>query len=271
VSQEVHTLDEDSIIPLYVQLSQLLRRQIVSGRYAPGDQLPTGRELCEMYDVSTITARQAVLRLVQEGLLYRKQGKGTFVAEPKVSRDLSSIYSFSSDMKRMGLVPTSDVLSQEVVSSDDLAESLELSSAEERVTRITRLRLASGMPLLLETTCIPYRVAPGLVNEDLTAHSLYETLVRRYDVQIASAVETLESVVLDKEEARLLSCPVNTAGFRIERIGYDASGNILELTHSITRADRCKFSIRWDTQNCTLERQLAVRGHTLEETGPPAS
>ncbi len=251
-------LRDDSPIPLYVQLGEILRRQIVSGLYAPGEQLPTEKEFCERYGVSTITVRQAVLNLVDEGLLYRRRGKGTFVAEPKLSRDISTIYSFSEDMKRLGLRPSSRVLDLRLIEADEVKAQLSLPGEGEHVFLIVRLRLADGTPLLLETTYIPSRIAPGLMGKDLSGRSLYAILKEDYGVEVSSAVESFESVILDAEEAELLGCPAASAAFHIERTAYDPSGVPVELTSSLTRADRCKFSITWGASSFAVERELSL-------------
>ena len=251
-------LREDSPIPLYVQLEELLRRKITSGAYPPGRQLPAERELCRRYGVSIITVRQAILKLVDHGLLYRRRGKGTFVSEPKLSRDISSLYSFTQDMKRLGLEPSSRVLDLREIEGGDATVQLSLLSPADRVILLVRLRIANATPLLLETTYIPSRIAPGLVDKDLAAGSLYEILGRDYGVEIASAAENFESVVLDAEEAELLGCQAGSPGFHIERTAYDSSGVPVELTSSLTRADRCKFSITWGDGYSTVQRELSL-------------
>jgi len=252
------SLRDDSPIPLYVQLEELLRRKITSGTYPPGRQLPTERELCRRYGVSIITVRQAILKLVDHGLLYRRRGKGTFVAEPKLSRDISTIYSFTQDMKRLGLEPSSRVLDLREIEAGDAKAQLSLLSPADRVVLLVRLRMAGAIPLLLETTYIPSRIAPDLAAKNLAAGSLYEILRRDYGVEISSAVENFESVVLDSEEAELLGCQAGSPGFHIERTAYDASGMPVELTSSLTRADRCKFSISWGDGYSTIRRELSL-------------
>jgi len=256
--QKLHQLDETSVIPLYVQLAELVRRQIYNGRLAPGDQLPSQREYCDIYGVSDITVSQAMRKLVNEGLLHRKRGKGTFVAEPKLLRDLSSAYSFSKDVERMGLTPSIKILDVSVTAAGDLASDLQLSSPEDRVTRITRLRFADDIPLLFDTTYVPYELAPGLQEEDLTTSCIYVTLVQRHDIQIATVVETIESVILAEEELRLFGCPAECAGFHIDRVASDSMNNPVALTNSITRGDRCRLSISWDPETSSLERRLTL-------------
>ena len=111
-------LDPDSYVPLYMQLVQLLQRVIEEGVLKTGDQLPSERELVERYDVSRITASNALHELMRSGLVYRKQGLGTFVAQPRI-RDLSGFASFSDDMRERGLMPSSRLLALESLLPDE--------------------------------------------------------------------------------------------------------------------------------------------------------
>jgi GntR family transcriptional regulator len=248
----------DGTVPLYIQLSELIRRQINSGQYATGAQLPTEKELCDRYSVSTITVRQAVIKLVNEGLLFRRRGKGTFVTEPKLDRDISRLYSFSDDMRRMGRSPSSRILDLRVVAVGEAQQLLGLSGPEQEATKIIRLRLADGIPLLLETTFIPLALAPDLARHDLASCSLYTVLQEQYGITVESAVESFESTILDAREARLLGCPPNSAGFHITRLACSAAGTAVELTTSRARADRCKFSIVWGRRPRALRREFAM-------------
>ena len=248
-------LRHGSPVPLYIQLSEIIRRQIHSGQYAAGQQLPTEKQLCKKYTVSTITVRQAVMKLANEGLLFRRQGKGTFAAEPKMNRDISHLYSFTEDMKQRGCTPSSRILDQRIVAAGESHGSLGLSGPEEQVTMIVQLRLADKVPLLLETTLVPVALAPGLVLQDLATRSLYVVLRESHGITIESAVESFESVILDSEEAELLNCAPNSAGFHLTRLACDATDTPVELTTSRTRADRCRFSITWGRNPLALRRE----------------
>jgi len=235
-------LEENGILPLYHQLTGVIKREIKIGSLKPGDKLPSEKELCEKYRISRTTVRQALLSLVNEGLLYRKQGKGTFVARPKLLRDLIEVYSFSTDMRNLGLNPSSDVLEQKIIlATEDLARSLDLEAGKDKVTKLTRVRLANNEPLLIETTYIPYNIAPSLVKEDMGSNSLYAVLSKKYKLSLSHAVETYEAISIGKREAKFLKCKPSSPGFFIERIAYIEDNTPIELTDSIVRADRCKL------------------------------
>jgi len=250
-------LQEDGILPLYYQLIGIIKRKIRMGSLKPGDKLPSEKEICSKYKISRTTVRQALLSLVNEGLLYRKQGKGTFVARPKLSRNLVKVYSFSEDMKNLGLIPSSKVLEQRIVpATEDLVENLNLKTCKDRVIKFTRVRLANSEPLLIETTYIPYDLVPSLIEEDLEHNSLYSILNEKYQLFFSHAVETYEAISIGRKEANLLKCKPLSPGFFIERITYLEDGTPIEVTNSITRADRCKFVAILGENHTSIKRKV---------------
>ena len=256
-NQEI--LQENGVLPLYYQLSGILKREIRIGSLKQGDKLPSEKELCEKYKISRTTVRQALLSLVNEGLLYRKQGKGTFVARPKLSRSLVEVYSFSRDMKKLGLTPSSKVLEQKIIpATEDLARNLSLKVGEDKVIKLTRIRLANNEPLLIETAYIPYNLAPSLIKEDMEHNSLYSILNEKYQLFFSHAVETYEAISIGRKEARLLKCRSLSPGFFIERMAYIEDDTPVELTNSIIRADRCKFVAMLGKKQTSIRRKIIL-------------
>ncbi|MEI6157590.1 MAG: GntR family transcriptional regulator, partial [Atribacterota bacterium] len=130
----------DSGIPLYQQVKNILKGQILDGRLKNGEKIPPESELCSTYAVSRITIRQAMSSLVQEGFLYRKQGKGTFVTVPKLGRRLPRLYSFSEDMRDLGLEPGSQIIESELIDGDDdISTLLSLPPTARKVNKMIRL------------------------------------------------------------------------------------------------------------------------------------
>jgi GntR family transcriptional regulator len=238
------SLSENTTIPLYFQLIALIKRQIRSGMLKPGDMLPSESQFCAQFGVSRSTVRQALNQLVEEKLIIRRRGKGSFVADQKLKRNLNHLYSFTEDMISMNLSPRSDVLESSVVSaSDDIIASLKLPPEQIKVFKLTRLRLANNEPILLETAHIPLYLAPDIMNEDFTSVSLYTILELKYGLNLYKAIETIESARLNKETASLLACKTSTAAFNIQRIAYLDTGLPFELTNSIARGDKCVFKV----------------------------
>lgn len=238
------TITQESDVPLYFQLVTLIKRQINSGMLKPGDMIPSESQLCSTYNLSRSTVRQALNQLVEEGLLIRRRGKGSFVAKQKLNRNLNHLYSFTEDMLAAGLTPRSEVLENTVMeATEDIINFLELPKDNIKVFKLTRLRLANEEPLLIETTYIPLFLCPNLVSEDFTSGSLYNILRAKYNLNLHRAIETYEAIKLNKETCKLLKCKYPSTAFNIQRIGYLDTGTAFELTNSITPSDKCVFKV----------------------------
>ena len=234
---------DEAPVPLYYRIREDLRESIVSGDLKPGDRISSERELCEEHGVSSITVKRAVLDLVAEGLLYRVPGKGTFVAQPKMERDLSRLTSFTDEMLHRGLKPDSTVLEASTISArGSVAKSLDLSPGEE-VIYVERVRFADGIPLMLEKTFLPQKLFPNLLSQDLARQSLYDLIAQEYDVSLAKARETLEPVIINDREAENLAVEEGAPGLLLELIAYSDDGRPVEYTKAVVRGDRCKYYI----------------------------
>lgn len=234
-------LDTQSYVPLHMQLHLLLRQAIEGGTFQPDDRLPSERELAERYGVSRITATVALQELVRSGLAYRRQGKGTFVARPKL-QEMSLSDSFSEDMRRRGRSPSSRLLTLEAMpADDDIAGRLCLAPGSSCL-RLARIRLADGEPVAIETAYLPANLYPGLENEDLEHGSLYETFRRRYGERPAWAEGIIEAAAADEDQAALLGLQPGDAVLSVKRVTYNESYVVLEWVHSVYRADRFSFA-----------------------------
>lgn len=228
-------------VPKYYRV----KRQLLdlTAALAPGSPVPPERELAEQYATSRTTVRQALGELVAEGRLLRVQGKGTFVAGPKVAQTLQ-LTSYTEDMRAQGLTPTTRMLELGYVHADDvLAERLAIKTGG-RVLRIHRLRMADGDPMAIETTHLAARRFPGL-RRQLDRHpSLYEALATAYDVHLAEAEETIETVLATPHDAQLLAVDVGVPLLSLSRHSFDSAGEPVEYVRSLYRGDRYKFVAR---------------------------
>lgn len=228
-------------LPLYTQLKERIWEMVESGQLKPGDQVPSERELCERYSISRMTCRQALNDLVTEGLLYRMQGRGTFVSSPKVTQELLSLTGFTEDMLSRGLVPETRVLTVEVVpASKKVAAYMNLAMGE-RVIRLERLRLAGGQPMCLEQGHLPESRVPALEKRRDLDGSLYRLLAGVYDLRLARAHETLEAVAAREREAEVLEVAAGSPLLLLERVTWDAEGGAVEYVRSFYRGDRYRF------------------------------
>lgn len=214
-------------------------RDLVNGLEV-GDALPAERLLATELSVSRMTLRRAIDDLVREGLVTRRQGAGTYVAEPKVAHSLGAT-SFSQDMRERGLVPSSRTLSiEEQHAGPQLARRLAVSPAT-RVVRIVRLRLADGAPMAIETLHVPNDVLGPRLATELENRSFYDLLASN-GVQIDHGTQTIEPTVTDERESELLEVPLHSPAFLFERATFDAQDRAIEFVRSVYRGDRYKLT-----------------------------
>jgi GntR family transcriptional regulator len=201
-------LDKNSHEPLYRQLAKLLVSQIQSGDYKAGSRLPSERELSDIHKVSRITARQAIDLLMEDGLIFREQGRGTFVAEPRM-RQLQGLTSFTDDMQARGYIPHSQVLTQEVLEADEeLQNSLRVSPGQ-RVLHLVRLRMADDRPIAMQASYISLALCSGLENESFENQSLFALLRSKYYLYPAWTEVDVQAIPASKEESQLLAVRPN--------------------------------------------------------------
>ena len=225
--------------PLYYQLQQAVRDRIAAGEWRPGDQIPTIREFGQIYGVSRITVVQALHSLAREGLLTRRQGKGVFVAEPKIEQGPIRLLSFTDDITRRGHRPATRTLDlHREPASPEVAARLGLTGTDSVIV-LDRLRLADGEPMGFQRAFLPERLVPGLADSQ-PVESLYRLLRDRYGVVPTRATETFEPIVLDRETARLLGTVPGSPAFAVERITRDQSDRVFEFVRSTMRGDRYK-------------------------------
>ncbi len=234
----------DSPVPYYYQLEEFLKEQIENGAWKPGQQIPSEAELCEAFDVSRTVVRQALNELVHEGLLYRRKGKGTFVAEPKIRESLvQHLTGFYEDMVALGLKPSTKVLEQKVIPAPSkIAEALGLEEGEP-VIMIDRLRFVDDEPILLVITYVPEKLCPELLNEDLSTQSLYAILEKKYGLELVYGHRTLEAVAATKEEANLLEIEEGDPIILLRSISYLKDGRPIEYFKAKHRGDRSRFEV----------------------------
>ena len=252
-----------SPIPLYYQLKQIMIEKIKTREWEPDSLVPSERELTELYRVSRATVRQAISELVNAGMLYRKQGKGTFVAHPKLEQSLRSIYSFTHSMRALGLEPSSRVLVQAVVDPPQEVRQMLNLKVGEKVIKLERIRLANGEPLLVENTCVPEKLAPGLNTVDLAGGSLYDFLTHKYHHTISSARESLEPVIIDNYTADLLRVQPHKPAFAVERVAFTAESQPVEHTKSIARGDRLRYIV--ELTGTLVQFSRLVDGSSLDQ------
>jgi GntR family transcriptional regulator len=227
-------------LPIYFRIEQTLLEQMQRGTLKAGDQLPSEAELARQYQVSRITAKRALDDLVRQGRAFRLQGRGSFVAQPRI-REISGFRSFSQDVRARGFTPRSEVLAfEEVPAETDVCERLHLPEGAP-VFLLKRLRLASDAPVAVETAYIPSHICPGLLAEDLATGSLYAVMAGKYQLVPTWADAEVEAKAATKEEARLLKLVAGKPVLAARRVTYAANYTALEAVYSVYRGDRFTF------------------------------
>lgn len=228
-------------LPAYLQIEEELAERIEIGELAAGDRIPTERELADGMGVSRMTVRAALGRLEQRGLIVRRQGSGTFVADPKLSQDASHLRGFFEGSVGQGVFPVSRVVEKtEMLATRHLANELSLRLGEP-VFKVVRTRAANGVPIVLETSFFPARVVPGLLERDLESSSIYRLMDRHHDARPVRARQSLEPIVAGTAEAALLDVPIGSPLMLVERTAWDRRGRAVEHARDLYRGDRSRF------------------------------
>ncbi|KPF42225.1 GntR family transcriptional regulator [beta proteobacterium AAP121] len=228
--------DTTAASPLYLQLAQALSKAIAEGLYQADEALPSERVLAEALQVSRVTARNAIERLVEQGLIIRKRGSGNYIA-PRLEQPLTRLSGFSEELHQRGFIPGSRWLSRGfATAAPDEQLSLELKSGE-RVARLERLRLADTTVMAYELSVLPASVLP---DPEAVSASLYSHLGTHGHAPVR-ALQHIRALNTDAKLAGLLEVPTGAAVLYITRVGYAASGKAVELTHSYCRSDYYDF------------------------------
>ncbi|MBR6965911.1 MAG: GntR family transcriptional regulator [Clostridia bacterium] len=233
-------LQSESSSPLYDQLMRRLAEDIEQGIYPVGSRILPEHELETLYNVSRVTVRRALAELTSEGLLERKQGKGTFVSTPRISQDLKSIHSFHDACKQNGFQGGTIVIHVKETEADlsDLAE-LDLRQGS-RVVETLRVRTADGDPVVLEKNHFSMAYA-YLENENLSG-SLYGIL-RDYGIEPKQASHDISMAFASADQAKLLNVEPGAPLMRLHEVVYDQKGRPLHNSLQLIRGDRFVFRI----------------------------
>ncbi len=240
----------DAVVPHWRRIELALRSRIVM--LAPGDPLPSDADLCREFGVSRMTARNAVTRLVEEGLIVRVSGRGSYVAEPPAHRRADRLLTFSHEMRRRGRVPSSLVLVREIrPSAADEATLLGI-PASEPVVVVRRLRRADAEPIALETALLIGPVASIVLAADIEHGSLHEALARG-GWHLRRGAATISAAAATAEDARLLHLRRGDPLLVERRVIVDSHGRRVEATESRYPADRYALDVQFDVEPGTAQ------------------
>jgi GntR family transcriptional regulator len=232
-----------SALPLYHQIASALRDYILSRSRNPGERIPSEGEISRMYGTSRVTVRQALRILVDEGLVSREPGRGTFIRDRSIAASTRRLTSFTGEMRLRNMHPSAVVLDQRVLSAgNEIADALDLTPPAP-VLRLRRLRCGDGEPMGIQTSYVDNRRFPNLDAADFTIASLYSELHQRYGIVIDEADEAYSATAVDDNAAKLLKIPPGAPALRVTRRGFNR-GDAVEYTTSLMRADRYHIEMR---------------------------
>jgi GntR family transcriptional regulator len=236
LAKAVGPLNAQGNLPLYQQLQRALRQAIENRTLAPDDALPAERDLAAEFGVSRITVRKALVGLVAEGLLVRRQGSGNFVSA-RVEKNFAMLTSFSEDMRARGRTPRSVWLKRaEGTVTPEEALALRLSPGTP-VYRFNRIRYADEAPMAIEYATIVASALPSLESVDTSLYEALEIVGHRP----VRALQRLRAVLLTGDQALLLKAKPGEAGLLVERLGSLPDGRAIEFSQSFYRGDTYDF------------------------------
>lgn len=226
--------------PIYIQIHNDIKRAIEAGKWAVGDRIPSERELSRNFDVSRMTLRQAIQTLVDEGILERQVGSGTYVANQKVQEKMSGLTSFTDLMLTQGKQPTSKTISYHVMNpSLSEAEKLKLNE-DDQVLRMERIRYGDDVPICFEVATVPEKLVDGLSKKEVTS-SLYRALEDKKQLSPGKAQQTVSAMSASERIAEYLSIKRGDAILRLRQVTYLQDGTPFEYVRTQYVGERFEF------------------------------
>lgn len=233
--------------PIYLQLRKVIRNKIDEGEYLPGTSIPSENDLAKMYGINRLTVRNAIVALVNEGLLKRVRGKGVYVVGTKVERDLETLGGFTQTMREKHTVPSTKVLTKAVRKAGDKYSIIFGIKPEDEIYYIKRICYADSEPFSLEEIHIPKYIMPKLEGIDLSVFSIYE-VYEFYGINMTKASQTLDLTELEPKDARMLGIKPNLEVMLFECTSFDDSDRVIEFTRTYTRGDKCNFNVHFHNE-----------------------
>lgn len=240
--REAIPINRDSPVPLHHQVRNYLLGCIERGELLPGQKLLQEREYAARFGLSLAPVRQAILDLVKEGYLYRVPGRGTFVREQKVEEKISILSSFSESMRAKGLNAVLQVVELGVSKIPPTIRAA-IATEDQQCVFLQRVALIEGKAIALLSSYLPARLVPGLETLEFDGRSLYKTLEERYGIVLARAESTIEVVRCRGMQSTVLGIPLGTPMLQVEGKTYDVTGQFVEFSQVLYRADRFRFTI----------------------------
>lgn len=242
-------LNRDNPVPLYHQLELILKENIESGVWNENERIPSEHDLSKQYGVSRVTVRAVLTKFVNDGFLYRIQGKGTYVSAPKIVTSNVSYTGIREQLETQGFNTTTKVIQiTEIEANASVRKKLELDEGNDRVIYIERVRYVNDIPFSLHRSYLPEFIGASIDEDQLVDEQLCVILSRDYGLNRARVVETLESTIGDSYETSLLGINNNHPLLLLQDIIYSSSGVAFEYSKVLFRGDKMKMKFEYTNQ-----------------------
>lgn len=239
-------LDRNNPVPLYHQLELIIKDNIESGHWKENEKIPSENELSKLYGVSRVTIRSVITKFVDSGMMYRIQGKGTFIAAPKIITGNVSYVGIRDQLEKQGYDTKTKVIAFEKIKANvPISKKLEIPVGSE-VIYIERLRTINDVPFSLHRSYVPTNTGVKLEIEQLETEQLCHILSREYQLFRHKVVETLESTTSDSYESKLLGVKNNHHFLLLEDVIFDSNNTPFEYSKVLFRGDRIKMKFEYD-------------------------
>lgn len=234
---------KNSPIPIYAQLQDIITEMIENDELQPHDPIPTEHEFCQIHQISRMTVRTAIMTLVNEGILYREQGKGTFVADKKPKYQLSGLKGLTEGMEELGYCVETKILSFQLVPCSKVESSIIGLADGQKAIEVKRLRIVDGEPYAIETVLLHPAQCPNLTRNLIENTSLYDVLRHQYGLIPHYSKQIVEPVQLNTFEKNMFHLANDSLGLLFKRTTYTKEDKVIEFTKSVYRIDKHKFEM----------------------------
>ncbi|MFR8989994.1 MAG: GntR family transcriptional regulator [Fusobacterium sp.] len=241
-------INKESEVPLYQQLVYSLKKCIKDGILKKDDKIPAESEFCSKYDLSRTTVRQALKILEKEGYIYKIRGKGSYISSPKIYQDRSGFSKFYDDVKNLGKIPASKILSVKVKKPNELVREKMNLSEDEFIVKLVWVRYGNDEALIYETIYLNYSLVKGIENINLKTKKLYDVLNEEFGIKITHGKEMFYPCKLNTTEAKYLELAEGDLGMKVERTTFQGD-KILEYTKSTVRGDKFIYMTTFSGNN----------------------
>ncbi|MEN8191298.1 MAG: GntR family transcriptional regulator [Bacteroidota bacterium] len=236
--------DQKDMVPRYFQIFQDIYNKIEEGVYNNGDKLPSETDMCEYYNVSRGTIREALKSLIQHGLIVSERGRGTFVTIDKIKQDANQLMGFTEVMQKNNKVASGKILEINVKDPNPVVKKIMKLKDDEKVVRIIRLRYGDDKPMIIERSYFSHTIFEQLLQYDLEQESIYELLYKHTSFRLGNAEQDIEAVIAGPKESELFKIDIGAPLLMMTRLIHLKDGTPFEYTKDLYRADKLKFTIQ---------------------------